>query len=909
MPRRLSRLALLAAALLVAAAGAGAQRAVVPAPRDVLGFEPGTDYTLADFRQLREYMRRLDAASERVQVYTAGRSTEGNEMLVAVISSEANLARLDRYRDIARRLALVRGLDDESARELAGEGKAIVWIDNGLHASEVATAQHALVLAHRVATDDSPAMREIRDNVILVLLPCINPDGMNMVVDWYRRNLRTPYQDSPMPWLYQKYVGHDNNRDSYMATQAETEVVNRLLYEEWLPEVMYNQHQGTWPPRIFVPPFPDPVNPNIDPQVMRGVDLVGGAMQDRFEREGKDGVISRYQFSVWYNGSVRTTTYFHNIIGILTETGHASATPHEYRAADFPETLSNGVPTLAPSVTYPHPWKGGTLRLRDAMDYMLTGSLAVLEVAAKYRERLLYGIYQVGARQIDRGLHEAPIAYVIPQAQHDRSSSARFIETLMKGGVEVHVARAPFTADGTSFQAGTYVVLMAQPFRAYAKDLFEAQRYPDLRTHPGGPPIPPYDIAGWTLAYQMGVESSAISTPFETSSLARIASSPTPAGMLAGDAQRARWGVAIDPRDNDAFRAVNRLLAAGLRVERAAAPLTVGATTLPPGAWIVEARARRTEVLRHGQADARGAGLPPPREASADRRSQGEGGQSCSTATTAEALVSCLGLRAQRLGGRPRVRTIPVRAARVGLYRSFVANIDEGWTRWLLERYEFPYVPLTNRDVREGNLRAKVDVVILPDQTPRQILDGHQPGQRPSTPGPWSPPPPEYQGGIGDEGAAALATFVRQGGTLVALDEAADLVLARFGGPFAGITDIVEGRPRTEFYCPGSVLRIVSDPAAPGAFGMAAEAGADFINSRAFATTEPTVRSLAVYAPASRLLMSGWLLGGPVIAGQHAAIEVPFGAGRVVLIAFRSQFRAQPHGTFKLLFNALYGSS
>ena len=278
----------------------------VPRRRDVLGFTPGDDYKLADFRQLQDYFQKLDAASDRVKVYSAGKSTEGNDMLVALISSEANLAKADHYRDISRQLAYVRGVSPDAARALAREGKAVVWIDNGLHASEVATAQHAFLLAHRVATDESAEMREIRDNVILVLLPTVNPDGMNLVVDWYRKHLNTPHQDSPMPWLYQKYIGHDNNRDAYMQTQAETRVVNTLLYKEWLPQIMYNQHQAGWPPpRMFVPPFPDPFNPNIDPQVIRGIDLVGGAMLDRFERERKPGVVSRYQFSTWYNGSIR----------------------------------------------------------------------------------------------------------------------------------------------------------------------------------------------------------------------------------------------------------------------------------------------------------------------------------------------------------------------------------------------------------------------------------------------------------------------------------------------------------------------------------------------------------------------------------------------------------------------------
>jgi Zinc carboxypeptidase len=289
-------------------AASPALQPVVPTPRDVLGFTPGDDYKLADFNQIRGYFEKLDAASERVIVTSAGKSTEGRDLLVAVISSEANLAQLERYRDISRRLALVRGLTDDEARSLAHEGKAVVWIDNGLHASEVATAQHSLLLGWRVATEESAEMQAIRDNVILVLLPTINPDGLDLVTAWYRRTLGTPYQDSPMPWLYQKYVGHDNNRDFYMQTQEETRVVNRLLYREWLPQILYNQHQGTWPPRMFVPPFPDPFNPNIDPQILRGIDLVGGAMLYRFEREQKDGIVSRYEFSTWYNGSVRTAS-------------------------------------------------------------------------------------------------------------------------------------------------------------------------------------------------------------------------------------------------------------------------------------------------------------------------------------------------------------------------------------------------------------------------------------------------------------------------------------------------------------------------------------------------------------------------------------------------------------------------
>ena len=906
--RRLAVVAVVAG-LLLSRASAPAQQ-TVPTPLQVLGFTPGDDYTLADFRQLQEYFHRLDAASDRVRVYSAGASTEGNDILVAVISSEANLAREDHYRDISKRLAYVRGVSPDGARALAREGKAIVWIDNGLHASEVATAQHALVLAHRVATDESAAMREIRDNVILVLLPAVNPDGMNMVVDWYRKHLRTPHQDSPMPWLYQKYIGHDNNRDAYMQTQAETRVVNTLLYRDWLPQIMYNQHQAGWPPpRMFVPPFPDPFNPNIDPQVIRGIDLVGGAMLNRFERERKPGVVSRYQFSTWYNGSIRTTAYFHNMIGILTETWHPSATPHTYDAARFPERFGNGVSVRVPSTTYPSPWPGGTVRLADAMDYILTGSLAVLEVAAKYREQFLHGIYQMGARQVEQGTREPPLAYIIPPDQHDPPAAALFVETLMRGAVEVHRAEGPFTADRIAYPAGSWVVRMDQPFRPFARDLLEPQRYPDLRPSPGGPPQPPYDTAGWTLAYQMGVRAVPVAAAF-TAKLALVSDLPRlegrvvlPPGALprtaarptmsraiaaAGTGTAGPGAYAISPRANAAFRAVNRLLAAGIGVSRVR-----NAATAPPSA---RAASAASGEVSDGPGPALARETPPPFVVQIKTAAQGR---------QLAGIVRDEGVDALRLGRAPAAAT-PLRPGRIGLYKSWVANMDEGWTRWLLEQYGFAYTTLTDADIRKGDLGGRFDVVILPDQQPRRILSGHQPGDRPRA-GPWNPVPVQYQGGIGEPGLDALKQFVRGGGRLITFDSASDLPLQHFGDALASIRNVVSELPRSAFYCPGSVVRLEVDLDQPLAAGMAARPAAYFAGSRGFAADGSDAVSIARYAARpDEVLMSGWLLGAEHLAGRHAVLEVPYGAGRVVLFAFRPQFRAQPHATFKLVFNALY---
>ncbi len=509
---RLVPIALIALPLALAS-----QQPPVPAPRDILGFTPGDDYQIADYSQMLDYFRRLDAASDRVRVEVVGKTTEGRDLIVAVITAPENFAKLDRYRDLARKLAVARGLSDADARALAKEGRAIVWIDSGLHALETAHAQHAFLLAYKMATDESDEVRRIRNDVILVQMPSVEPDGLDTVAYWYRKTVHTPYQDSPMPWLFGKYISYDNNRDYFMQTQAETQVVSRLLYFDWLPQIVYNHHQGFYPARIFVPPFPDPFNPNIDAGILRGIELVGAAMQHRFEQEGKDGVLSRYGFSSWYNGSLRTTTYFHNMIGILSETTHDTPSPFFYDPLGLPAEFGNGWSTREPSTSYPRPWKGGWIHFRDAVDYMLTGSMAVLDVASKYREDLLYRVYQVASHQIELGKTEAPAAYVIPPGQHDPPAVAKFIEVLLRGGVEVQRADAAFTAEGKTFPAGSYVISLAQAYRPFVKDLLEPQRYPDVRSYPGGPPVPPYDNAGWTLSYQMGVHAVPIAAPFSAS--------------------------------------------------------------------------------------------------------------------------------------------------------------------------------------------------------------------------------------------------------------------------------------------------------------------------------------------------------------------------------------------------------
>ena len=808
---------------------AGPQQApvkAVPTPAQVIGFAPGTDRRLADFGQIVSYFNALAAASPRVKLFTIGKSTEGREMILAAISSEDNLRRLSRYKDIARQLSNARGLSDEQAHQLAREGKAIVWIDFGLHATEVGHAQVSAEVAHMVATSESAEMKRIRDDVIFVTVPVMNPDGLDIVANWYRAQLGTPYEGTTPPVLYQKYAGHDNNRDWYMQNLAETRVITEQLYHEWFPQVLYNQHQsGLTSPRIWTPPMDDPVNPNMHPLINRGITTLGVAIQQRLEQEGKTGAQAFSQYSNWWNGGMRSTPCFHNIVGILTEVaGGRLATAVDISPDQLPRTLASGESAREPSTWNPSPWPGGKWTLRDQMDYMVTGSMAVLRLGAEYREDWLYNRYQMARDQVAAGKKGDPYAYVIPAEQHDGPTAAKLVEILRMGAVEVSRAKAPFSAGGTSYPAGSFVVAMAQPNRGYAKDLLEAQHHPNRTNGPGGTPKRPYDMAGWTLPYQMGVRADVIKETFRAD-LEEVR--PTAfAGAAAPNKPDTTYGtVETDRRTNLSMKTAMDALKRGERV-----------------------------------------GLTPLR---------------------------IMTDRAAGIAGQlPR----PMHLPRVGVYKSFLASMDEGWLRYVLEQFDVPFTSLENKDVRAGNLRNRFDTIVLPNQDAEAIVNGHASGSM----------PPEFAGGIGLDGVAALRAFVEGGGTLFAVDAASTLPIRYFN---VAVRDSLDGVRNTEFYCPGSLLRMKIDTTQPLMAGLPAEQAAFFVNGRAFDVGRgPGVRVLARYADTD-LLMSGWINGGNRIAGKPAALDVSAGRGHIILTGFGVYFRGQPHGTFKFLFNAILESA
>jgi hypothetical protein len=832
------------------AAGAGAVRS----PEEAFGFRLGSDKQLVSWEQEVDYLAELTKGSDKLRLLELGSTTMGKRLIAVVISAPQNLAALDRHRQIARALADPRVTSEEAAATLAAEGRVIVAIGCSNHASELAAAQMAPELVHQLVTDDSPRTRRILGEVIVLLFPSMNPDGMDLVVDWYKSSLGQPWEGEDMPWLYSKYVGHDINRDFFMLTQVENRRFADVFYREWRPQVFLTMHQmGGKGSRFFVPPNyeSEPVDPNYEPLLWREAGLLGHAMATEMEARGLKGVITNALYDYFFPGYEDSGPLGHNTVCLLTEAASAKlATPMDVSGDELLGT-PKGLPEYGIRQNHPNPWEGGTWRLRDIVDYEETAVLSLLDMSARYREELLRNFHRMARNQIEKGRREPPFAFVVPAGQRDPLTAVRMIDILRLGAVEVWKAKAPFEADGHRYPAASYVIRMDQPNRAYAKTLLERQTYPARRLLGGGPTERPYDVTGWTLPLQMGVEVVAAQHAFE------FQGEPVERAAAAPVALPAKGAALVLPAElNDSILAVNRILKQGGRVFRAPRPLRNG-TTLGPGAFVVP--------LTGAQADG------------------------------AREQVRRLAIPALTLPALPGALT-PLSAPRVGLYKPWTANIDEGWTRWLLEQYEFSFTNLSDADVRAGRLHDRFDVVILPSVHLKSILEGRKKGTVPQ----------EYAGGIGTEGVASLRVFVEEGGTLVALGASSELAIERLRLP---VRDALAGVKPEAFSCPGSILRTRVDPTHPVAFGMPEESIAVFGSGSAFEVAAgfgPTQPRVVVQYPEAALLLSGWIEGESWLAGKAAAVDAPVGRGHVILLGFGVQQRAQPHATFKLLFNALY---
>ena len=944
---RLPPLLCFAAALLFAIAPLRAQK--VTSPKEHFGFAIGDDYRLANYTQTEAYFKKIAAESPRTKLVDIGRTEEGRTQWMMIVSAPENIARLDHYQSIARRLARAEGLTDAEARALAAEGKAVVWIDGGLHASEtVATHQLIETIWQLASATDPETLRILRDTIILCAHA--NPDGQELVSNWYMREPDPSRRVlTPTPRLYQKYIGHDNNRDFYLSAMRETTNINRQLYLEWFPQIVYNHHQsapaGTV---IFVPPFRDPFNYNYDPLVVVGVQTLGTAIQSRFLEEGKPGATSRSgaSYSTWFNGSLRTTSYFHNMIGLLSEI-IGNPTP---MAVPFIARRQLPANDIAAPVA-PQEW-----RFRQSIEYSLSANRAVLDHASRHRDTLLYNIYRMGQNSIARGSRDSwtmrpsrldeivrlagtnsdliatgnddaeddphaaqlparyqqllrkpewrdPRGFILPADQPDFPTAIAFLNALVKTGIAVHRATTDFTVAGRRYPAGSYVVKTAQAFRPHVLDMFEPQDHPNDFRYAGGPPNRPYDVTGYTLAYQMGVKFDRVLEAFDgpfvqvpygqllRPPLGRIAGmdtlgsasdganrrggaeQPARAGAAPREDAGTRGGFLVSHRVNNSVILVNRLLKAGAEVF-----------------WLKDG-------VPGDAAYGAGAIYVPDQH---------------SIRALVEKSAADLGLQLRAVAARPAGEALRLAPVRIALWDRYAGSMPSGWTRWILEQFEFPFEVVYSAQIDEGRLREEFDAIIFPGGAIPA------PGQRLAAAARPRNLPREFEGWIGritpERSVPALRAFLEAGGTVVTLGTSSNL------GYLLGLpvkNGLVEtdaaGRehPLSEekFFVPGSVLATRVDATAPVAWGMEERADMYFERSNAFTLGgEAAARGLRVVAwyDTPTPLRSGWAWGQRHLEGRAAVVTAPVGAGTLHLMASEVAFRGQTQGTFKLLFNALH---
>jgi len=897
--------------------GNGYGQSGITSPKDHFGFNIGDDYFLITYSQAEEYWKTLEKESPRMVLEDIGRTAEGRSQLMAIISAPANIEKLDHYKEISAQLALAKDLNDERARELAADGKAVVWIDGGLHATEVVGSHQLMEFVYQMVSNTDAETERILDDVI-ILAVFANPDGLELVSGWYMRNENPEDRSSRnLPSLYHKYVGHDNNRDSYMATQPETENMARVMYKDWYPQIMYNHHQtGPSDIIVFVPPFRDPPNYTYDPLIISGIQAVGTAMHSRLIAEGKpgSGMRSTSNYSIWFNGNLRTTGYFHNQIGILTE---IKGNPTPMELSFYPDRQ-------LPSNDLPFPHTPGTFHFRDAIEYSLTMDMAVLDYASRYRETVLYNRYLMGRNSIDKGsrdhwtIHPSvvnelnrkvkedveqsealaptfrrrgrgvsldylellrlpenrdPRGYILPSDQPDFPTAVKFVNTFIKNGITVHQATEEFHVEGKSYPAGSFVFKTAQAFRPHILDLFEPQDHPNDFLYEGGPPIPPYDNAGYTLAFQMGIEFDRILEDFD-GPFEEIAGMATP---LKGELTNATdaIGFLLSHKINDATIIVNRLLKDKQNVYWLTEEIIAHDQTYPAGTIYIPSNKSSDEILR--------------------------------------TAVTDLGITIEGIESAPDSKALSLKPVKIGLWDRYGGSMSSGWTRWIMEQFEFPFERVYPKVLDSEDLNKKYDVLVfvtgaIPRGGSRTV--SYEMNQERND----EDIPPEYRDWLGQVTTQTtvprLLEFLRNGGTIIAIGSSTSL------GEHAGLpikNHLVDGNgdplASTEYFIPSSILEVRVDNTQPIAYGLDERTDIFFSRSPVF-RMEPEADKRGVtpiaWFDSDTPLRSGWAWGQDRLYGGVAIAEATVGDGRLFLFGPEILFRAQPHGTFKFFFNGLY---
>lgn len=884
----------------------------IPSPKEHFGFNIGDDYSLANYTQAEAYFKKLAAASDRVLLREIGSTEENRKQYVMIVSSPANLKKIDRYKEISQKLARAENLTDEEAAKLSLEGKPVVWIDGGLHATETVATQQLLETYYQLVSRKDPETMRILDDVI-ILLSQVNPDGQELVSNWYMQDKDLSKRNMNIPRLYQKYIGHDNNRDFYMMNMKETTNISKQQYVEWMPQIIYNHHQ-TSPEGAVVagPPYRDPFNFAYDPLLITGIDGVAASMINRLNAEGKPGYtrLSGSVYSTWWNGGLRTTPYFHNMIGILTET---TGNPTPSKIALVPERL---IPNNAtPYPITPQEWK-----FRKSIDYSVSMNYAILDYASRSSDKLLYNIYVMGRNAIQKGNQdnwtlqpkyiaainaayekdkkagliaksesagrggpEIPMkyyddvlknpalrdarGYIVPADQADFPTAVKYINSLLKSGVLVERATAAFGVNGKNYPAGSYIVKTNQAFRPHVLDMFEPQDHPNDFQYPGGPPVRPYDAAGWTLAFQMGVQFDRIlegfKGPFERVPYGELQNAPV------AKVTPSAGGYLLSAAVNNSFIVVNDLLKAGIEVSRINSALD----QMPAGSFYVPAKG--LTILQKSGVE--------------------------------------FGTAATGVKGKPN-GAVKITPAKIALFDQYGGSMPSGWVRWIMEQYHFAFQLVYPKDIDQGKLRSKYDMILfisggIPAVGRPEPVWGRMPKEEEV--------PAEFRGWLGsitpEKSIPQLKAFLEEGGNIVTIGSSTNLAY-HLGLPIkSALTETKGGKevnlPGDKFYIPGSILQVNVDTSLPSNWGMPEKADVVYNNSPVFHFADGAeaqgIKPLIWFGKEDSL-RSGWAWGQSYLKDGVAAFVAPVGKGKLYAFGPEITFRAQSHSTFKLLFNELY---
>lgn len=874
--------------LLIAGLNVTAQ--VVPTPKSHFGFNIGDNYHLANYTQTAAYFKKLAASSDRVKLVDIGKTEEGRSQYMLIVTSPENHKNLDKYKAISQKLARAKDLSEKDAKELAKQGKAVVWIDGGLHSTETVSPHQLIETAYQLTSRTDEETTRILNDVIILMVHA-NPDGQELQSDWYMKEPVPEKRTSKgkLPRLYQKYAGHDNNRDFFMLNLKESQNMAKQLYIEWVPQIMYNHHQsGPAGTTVAGPPFRDPHNYAFDPIILTSLDAVGAAMHNRLNIEDKPGYTQRggSVFSTWYNGGLRTTTYFHNIIGLLTETV----------GQPYPMNIPLVTARLIPNSDSPNPVLPKKWYFQDAIDYSVSMNYAVLNYAQRYHDELLYNIYKMGKNSIDRGNQDTwslspkkidainaaykketseditgkrkvintkyldetfkkpenrdPRGYIIPADQPDLTTAIRFLNALIGTGIEVHKATADFTVEGKKYPKGSFVVKTNQAFRPHILDMFEPQDHPNDFSYVGGPPVRPYDAAGWTLAYLMNVKFdrilNAFDGPFEKTPYGEpIKVTPNPLPNAAG--------YALTSQANESYLAVNQLLKEGVEVLR----------DPKDGSFYIDATPKAKNIL------------------------------------------NTYGLKIAA-ASKPKGAT-KINPSRIALWDVYGGTMISGWIRYIMEQFNYDITVVYPPDIDAGKLKDKYDVIILTGRSSVPALnekDGNPPSTRNI--------PNEYKAQVGhmtnSKSVPQLKAFLEQGGNLVAIGTAAANLSEQLGLPVKNALVTSKGNKLSSeaYYVPGSVLRVKVNTKLNTNWGLDENTDVYFNNSPVFKLTSTDKIKPLAWFDTDKPLRSGWAWGQHYLKDGVAAFEADYGKGKVFAFGPEITFRSQTHGTFKWLFNQLY---